>query len=193
MATRATYKIEAMTFYCHWDGYPSGAACRMVNMIEAYTQPQTVEARKSYDPIDDRRGGLAFAFIRGNMDAQPTKSKNAHSDTEFHYEVFACKKTGLIRCRTFDKSWDDDPENFRLQSDDRLEDFCNHHGQEWNLPRIVSIKNTSWDGANSFTLATADAARAIAALKQASAMQSTNASNRDYYLKDADHWLAATA
>ena len=24
MATRATYQINATTFYCHWDGYPTG-------------------------------------------------------------------------------------------------------------------------------------------------------------------------
>jgi hypothetical protein len=87
MATRATYQVENQTFYCHWDGYPSGAAQRFANMVAALTVPST---REGIDAVGVRRGGLAFAFIRGNMDAEPTESRDAHGDTEYHYEV----KTG---------------------------------------------------------------------------------------------------
>jgi hypothetical protein len=86
MSTRGTYKIGEMTFYCHYDNYPSGAAQRLANMIGALT---VASDRDGIDAVADRRGGLAFAFIRGNMDAEPTKSRDVHGDTEYHYEVSA--------------------------------------------------------------------------------------------------------
>jgi hypothetical protein len=72
MATRATYEIEGKTFYCHWDGYPAGAMDRLSNMVAA----------------DTGRGGLPFAFIRGNFDAEPADSHDHHGDTEFRYLVY---------------------------------------------------------------------------------------------------------
>jgi hypothetical protein len=201
MATRATYTIDGMHFYCHWDGYPTGAASRMVKMIEAHTQPQTIAERASFDPVDDRRGGLAFAFIRGNLDAEPTKGRDFHGDTEWHYEVFTSKETGLIRCHTYAKNWADDPQRFKLQNDERLEDFCNRHGLEWKLPRVVSVKRMAWspnwggtaDGMRAtYQLATEDAARAIAALYRASAERHPEGSgNRAGAMVNVAAWEAA--
>lgn len=85
MATRATYQIDKLTFYCHWDGYPTGAAQRFANMVKAHTVPAAGELHLS--SVVDRRGGFAFAFIRGNLDAEPTESHQAHGDTEFRYTL----------------------------------------------------------------------------------------------------------
>lgn len=92
MATRATYKVGSMTFYCHWDGYPAGAAHRFANMIEAMTQP---EKSGRVNLIAEKRGGIAFAFIRGNDDAEPTKDHEEHSDTEWRYTI-AENQTGNL-------------------------------------------------------------------------------------------------
>ena len=86
MATRATYQIDDFTFYSHWDGYPSGAAARFWNMVDAMTQPETGD-RSKIAALENRRGGAAFAFIRGNMDAEPTDGHDAHGDTEYRYTV----------------------------------------------------------------------------------------------------------
>lgn len=86
MATRATYQINGTTFYCHWDGYPEGAAHRFLNMLDALTKPET-GTRHQVDAIEDRRGGEAFAFIRGNMDAEPTGGHDDHGDTQWRYTV----------------------------------------------------------------------------------------------------------
>lgn len=83
MATRATYRIEGMTFYCHWDGYPAGAAARFAKMIAAHTKPTD----RGHDTIARVRGGFAFSFIRGNNDAEPTDSHTAHGDTEYKYDL----------------------------------------------------------------------------------------------------------
>jgi hypothetical protein len=169
----------------------------MVKMIEAHTRPQTVAERASFDPVDDRRGGLAFAFIRGNLDAEPTEGRDAHGDTEWHYEVFTSKETGLIRCRTYAKNWADDPQWFELQNDERLEDFCNRHGLEWKLPRVVSVKRMAWSPKAygmraTYQLATEDAARAIAALYRASAERHPKGSgNRAGAMVDVAAWETA--
>lgn len=84
MSTSATYTIDGTTFYCHWDGYPAGAAGRFINMIEQLTVPET-GARSKIDAIEDRRGGMAFAFIRGNMDAEP--AKRGEMGVDFDYEI----------------------------------------------------------------------------------------------------------
>lgn len=81
MATRATYSMEGYTFYCHWDGHPCGAAERFAKMIEAWIVPGNLTAYEA------RKGGLAFAFVRGVLDAEPTESHEAHGDTEYRYSV----------------------------------------------------------------------------------------------------------
>ena len=66
------------------DGYPTGAAQRFAKMIEAMTVPST---ERGYDPIEQRRGGFEYAFIRGVMDAEPTRDHQEHGDTEFRYTL----------------------------------------------------------------------------------------------------------
>ena len=68
MATRATYEIAGQLFYCHYDGYPAGGVSRLRNMLNA-----------------TGRGGAAFNFIRGNVDAEPAESHERHADTEYRY------------------------------------------------------------------------------------------------------------
>jgi len=87
MSTRATYEIEGRTFYIHHDGYPEGAASYLYNMVKALTDVDTTG--KNFDIFNHRmcRGGLEFAFIRGNGNAEPTESHDAHGDTEYRYTV----------------------------------------------------------------------------------------------------------
>lgn len=128
MATRATYKIEGMTFYCHWDGYPEGAAARFHNMIAALTQLQTDPALMSFEPVKEVRGGAAFAFIRGNLDAAPAhlNAHDGHGDTAFRYTLEESSQHGFtvtMESRTygsFDERWKAHPA-------EPLVDFVNRH------------------------------------------------------------------
>jgi len=80
MATRATYQINhrgqwkpKTTIYCHWDGYPTGAATYW---------------RKALLAMDSVKGGFAEAFLYGNAEsAELTAGHDAHGDTEFRYTV----------------------------------------------------------------------------------------------------------
>lgn len=82
MSTRATYEICGTTFYCHYDGYPTGAAQRFAEMVKAMTV-YCNDGRM----IEDRRGGFPYAFIRGALDAEPTEGHEAHGDTEWRYTL----------------------------------------------------------------------------------------------------------
>lgn len=104
MATRATYQINGMTFYCHWDGYPTGAAQRFANMIAALTVAEEGD-RKTIDAIEQRRGGFEYAFIRGNMDAEPTPSHDEHGDTEFRYNLRASNDGAWIEVQSVSHEW----------------------------------------------------------------------------------------
>lgn len=84
MSTRATYEINGTPFYCHCDGYPSGAAEKLRLMIAELTRPAKPGGVSA---IADRRGGATFAFIRGNDDAEPTEGHQAHGDTEYRWNV----------------------------------------------------------------------------------------------------------
>jgi len=107
MATRATYKIGRTVYYCHWDGYREGAAIRFAKMVAALT----VACEREHDGIEDRRGGFEYAFIRGNMDAEPTQSHDAHGDTEYRYTL-EVMKDGLalmtVAWRTPGNVWQSD-------------------------------------------------------------------------------------
>ena len=84
MSTRATYQMDGMTFYCHWDGCPTGAAARFAKMIAAHT---VAEKGEGFDEIERRRGGFAFAFIRGNMDAEQCAEHDDIGGTEYRYTL----------------------------------------------------------------------------------------------------------
>lgn len=92
MATRATYEICGTTFYCHWDGYPTGAAQRFAAMVKA----MIVADESEIDGIERRNGGYAFAFIRGVMDAESTEGHEAHGDTEYRYTLDRDDQDGMM-------------------------------------------------------------------------------------------------
>lgn len=95
MSTRATYTIKqsrhgeiyTQNFYIHYDGYPEGAAVYFYNMIAAQNQG---------------RGGLLFAFIRGNELVEMTNDPKAHADREFHYEIDADRKVVTYWSKSFE-------------------------------------------------------------------------------------------
>ena len=82
MSTRATYEIDGSIFYIHHDGYPAGAAFYLFNMVKA---SNAAGNRTGWDVWDSQncRGGLAFAFISGNGNCEPTDGHDAHGDTEY--------------------------------------------------------------------------------------------------------------
>ena len=84
MATRATYEIGGMFFYTHYDGHQTGAAARFARMIEAWNVPTTGDAPFA---SEHPKGGLSFAFIRGNLDVEPAKNHQDHGDTQYRYTV----------------------------------------------------------------------------------------------------------
>jgi len=59
--------------------------CRACNVID--------NTGESFQVIDrgQTRGGLEFAFIRGNGNCEPTDSHEAHEDTEYRYVVTSGK------------------------------------------------------------------------------------------------------
>lgn len=73
MATRATYDIDGICFYIHWDGYEAGAAAYFWAMYQA--------------AISGSKGGHAEAFMRGNPSAELTAGHDAHGDTEYRYDL----------------------------------------------------------------------------------------------------------
>jgi len=99
MATRATYMVDGMLFYAHHDGYPTGAAERFARMIGAWYVP-TEDNRM--EAAEHPAGGLAFAFIRGNLDVAPAVSEGDHSDAQFRY-VVAQRPDGRVEITVRDR------------------------------------------------------------------------------------------
>lgn len=155
MATRATYQIGHNTFYCHWDGYPAGAAERFANMIAAMTVAAADGSRLS--AIEDRRGGFAFAFIRGNMDAEPTLGHDAHGDTEYRYTL-TTKADGTAIIEVRERNHDSE---FRFSGLYTLDEFINRNG----AGKIVTADESRGDKYRKprTIYATEAAAKAIAA------------------------------
>jgi hypothetical protein len=108
MGTRATYRFtqtdgngpkSPVTVYHHWDGYPSGAAELFAAAVaNPHNGELTDDGKPKYDHETVHRGAgaynLASRFIRANAHAMLTKSHNAHSDTEWRYDV-AVDPTGI--------------------------------------------------------------------------------------------------
>lgn len=101
MATRATYQINATTFYCHWDGYPTGAAQRFASMVAAMT---VCEPERPCEIMQDRRGGFEYAFIRGNLDAEATDSHGGHGDTVYRYTL-TVEGGGFAKITVDEREW----------------------------------------------------------------------------------------
>lgn len=80
MATPATYAINGVKFYCHWDNNLEGAALRLCSMVQMVTQHED-----THRGLKDNRGGLPFAFVRGNCDAEPNDANTQSADS--HYDI----------------------------------------------------------------------------------------------------------
>lgn len=214
MATRATYQINKTTFYCHWDGYPTGAAQRFANMVKALT---VVDEERNYDPIQDRRGGFEFAFIRGNLDAEPTECHQAHGDTEYRYTLtvegggFAkikVEKGYYGGSRTFKAIWLGDlaewlnKQRFEFEADLRSYKGkgCGYNGDPVAdaldaipvIVRAIETRDPGW-GKSAFAIyATKAEAEKIATRMQAASdqFQSDNP-NKEHYARKADTWRRA--
>lgn len=190
MATRATYEVDGQVFYCHWDGYPAGAASRFANMIAALTAPETA-GRHEIDAIAERRGGAAFAFIRGNLDAEPAHrgKHDGHGDTEFRYQV-ETHQSGAMTVRLEARSYNGEWKGFGPAQP--LAEFINaKRDKEWDVPTIVVCEAGSACFRRTM-LATADSAREIAAAHQRLADKFDDSNpNRKSHLEQAAAWRAA--
>lgn len=192
MGTRATYEVEKQVFYCHWDGYKAGAAVRFANLVAAMTQP----SERGIDPVADKRGGAAFAFIRGNADAEPAYRgrHDGHGDTEYRYNIETSDEHGLT-VRVEERHWNSGGADWRgFGMAQPLAGFINKHGREFNTPRIVAVSEPSSWGTHAPKLATLDNAREIARLYREKGEGFADGNpNRESYLKRADAWDAAIA
>lgn len=104
MSTRATYQINGTTFYIYYDGYAAGAAGYFYNMVAC----------------DNKRGGYACQFLRGNDLAELTDSHEYHGDTEYRYTLEA---DGTLTVMTgYGEEW-------KKTFEGHFVDFCNMHGQ----------------------------------------------------------------
>jgi hypothetical protein len=190
MSTRATYEVNGQVFYCHWDGYPAGAAQRFANMIAALTAPER-GTRKEIDAIAERRGGAAFAFIRGNDDAEPAHrgSHEGHGDTEFRYNVDKHTEHGLA-IQFEARRWNSEPQWRGFGSWMPLAEFINtKRDKDWNVPTIVTVTDI-WTK----RLATIDDAREIEANHRRLADKFDDSNpNRKGHLEQAEAWARAIA
>jgi hypothetical protein len=152
MSTRGTYDINGTRFYCHWDNGPDGAAARFLSMAEANVRPTD---RDDYRCLEYGRGGLAFAFIRGNFDAETFEGGDTQG-AQYHYTLTA-STTGAPRLTVHER--DNDWQWFAAESLP-LRDFINRH-----RPGHVVLVNHQ----PGFTLATTENADAIAANLEAMA------------------------
>jgi hypothetical protein len=97
MSTRATYRFinardygpDEATLYIHHDGYPSGAASYLYNML---IHP-------------NRRGFGVEAMLRANDGAELTESHDAHGDTEYRYDVTGNDAGAQIVARARSGPW----------------------------------------------------------------------------------------
>lgn len=125
MATRATYQLPGgynghlnITYYIHYDGYPSGAAWRFWKMynriviekriedmkIDAYQKLATGKGSiKSVHKMPDREMSpnafFAETFILANPECEFTQSHEAHNDTEYRYSLYTKGEDICIKVR----------------------------------------------------------------------------------------------
>jgi len=137
MSTRATYQINDTIFYIHHDGYVEGAAAYLLNMCRACNVIDNTG--ESFQVIDQgqTRGGLEFAFIRGNGNCEPTDSHEAHTDTEYRYVVTSAKSLSFMDSEPMLKAYakvyfevslgGSNDYNWRLIYDGKLTDFINKY------------------------------------------------------------------
>lgn len=162
MSTRATYRINGQYFYTHYDGHESGAAERFAAMIENLTRPDDNE----FHAVAERRGGLAFAFIRGNDDVEPTESHEAHGDTEFRYDVNEMRDShGQIAIRVYKRGSESD--QWRMIAEEELCAWLD--GQRRDLTRhLASCRKRFADNKRLFADVFGDGTKSDAAIAEES-------------------------
>jgi hypothetical protein len=124
MSTRATYKIDGVCFYIHYDGYMDGAAGYFWNMHQA---------------MGKGRGGYAEAFLRGNHLASFTESHDVHGDTEYRYDLKGETLTVWAR-----EGWSDAPEFKQVWSGYWWLFVNEHSGMTEGFERLAKINNRVW-------------------------------------------------
>lgn len=181
MSTRATYEIGDLTFYVHHDGYPAGAAAKFADMIGA----MTVSANgRGIDAIADRRGGACFAFIRGNMNAEPTESHQAHGDTEYRWKISESAGALLVshQARSADfERWS------AWSSPQPLEEFINRH----QPGAVVSLPYPSEYVRRTLYATTENAVKIAAEYRRQAAKFQAGNPNKAGNEKHADAWERA--
>jgi len=187
MSTRATYQIEDMTFYCHHDGYPEYAAVRFARMIAAFNVPTVGD---DFREVEDRRGSLMFAFVRGNMDAQPTENHDTHDDTEWRYTIKFCQIQKLWMVNSHARNWEASGTASRWcpAQNTPLDRFIAEHGAHFEAEPVVQFHFES--GTH---IATAKAATGIAhnLTLQAGRFEDSNP-NKARYVARAAAWAEAS-
>ena len=175
MATRGTYEIGNMRFYCHWDNGPEGAALKLAQMIRAYVRP-----------VEDARcfafggGGLAYAFVRGVDRAEPYEGGDT-GGAVYHYSIRPTGAGHSATIYTRDKEW-------RWQAADvlPLQVFINRYQDEIRVVKIEGLETIPP------FLATAENARTIGAAlaEEARGFPECNP-NRESKERAARVWLSA--
>lgn len=189
MSTRGTYQFENLTFYIHHDNYLEGAARYFYRMIEA-----SFKVNKSPDglhPIDthNTRGGMEFAFIRGNGNAEFTKSSEEHGDTQFRY-IIHMGDNGLIHLNAQEKHWTDgDLVHWRVIYNDEISEFINQYA-ETDAEKIIYGMDV--DYSNKCTYATLSQAHEVAmAFYSRALLFDVKNPNRASYVRHGCNWKQA--
>lgn len=185
MSTRATYEIAGQTFYIHHDGYPAGAASYFENMIGALT---VAGNGQGIDAIADRRGGALFAFIRGNLRAEPTESHDVHGDTEYRWKILG--DAGALHVSSQKRSSAAGYHWGAWSKPEPLEQFINRHYPG----AIVALETSSFDPYWKRTLyaTTANAVKIAAEYFAQATKYKDDNPNKASNLKRAEAWERVT-
>lgn len=127
MSTRATYQFRnrsnqfepATTIYIHYDGYPTGAAVYLWNLLH----------------VENKRGCLATQFIRANDLAELTKSHETHSDTEYRYTFVTYQKQTHLKAEKLNDSG-----SWTVFFEGEWIDFINKYGSLEYIENFEPIK-----------------------------------------------------
>lgn len=186
MSTSAVYNFPNMSFYCHYDNYQSGAALRLFNMVDAMVKPNADEPQC----YSEGRGGLAFAFIRGNLDAEPCV--NTKRGVEYVYSIFEEDNIWNVRVQRSD--YDGKIEYVQVMA---LEEFINtrieNQGKEDDvLPRVCTVNNPFGHSPNHNLLVVDKDAYEIAVLMQeySDTFKEGNP-NKKSFADKSQHWMKA--
>lgn len=134
MSTRATYKIDGVTFYIHHDGYPEGAASYFDAMLKASLELEDCGYERSR-----YAGGYAEQFLRANDRAEFTHSHEMHGDTEYRYNLDG---RGNLTAYKRTSGWGCDEPEFECFYVGPVHEFVNQHGnwegvcRDWKAAKL---------------------------------------------------------